>query len=71
MDHKIKHGWFVIFLKTGLTMRGHITFESVLSLHLVQPLLPTSVEGLQSAFQLSWCHAIALTLASNVSGFLH
>jgi len=52
-------------------MRGHIIFESVLSLHLVQPVLPTGVEGLQSSFHLSRCRAIGLTMASTVSELLH
>jgi hypothetical protein len=52
-------------------MRGHIIFESVLSLHLVQPLLPRGIVGLQSAFHLSQCRAIALTLACTVGDFLH
>jgi len=78
VTHNQKNGsqnetWFVCcFPQTwGLTMRGHIIFESVLSLLLVQPLLPTGVEGLQSAFHLSQCRAIALTLASTVGELLH
>lgn len=71
--HKIKHGWLVIFLKTGAYSMGsyYIQVSIITSFHLVKPLLLICVEGLQSAFHFSQSRATALTLVSTVGDFLY
>jgi len=71
--HKIKHGWLVIFLKTGAYNKGsyYIEVGIITSLHLVKPLLLICVEGLQGVFHLSQSQAIALTPVSTVGDFIY
>jgi len=73
VTHKIKHGWLVIFLKTGAYNKGsYYTQVSIItSLHLVKPFLLICVEGLQSAFNLPQSRATALTLVSTVGDLLY
>jgi hypothetical protein len=73
VTHKFKHGWLVVFLKTGAYNKGsyYTQVSIIISFHLVKPFLLICVEGLQSTFHLTQSQATALTLVSTVSDLLY